>query len=234
MTKENDRMRQEFSTQLQTEVQSIAKEVDVVKGSTDEELTNRVRNFESTCEGMNESMSAYKSQTDASVNSLRLEMNQNKEEVKNKVGELTLEIRSVASSLDGCNSKIQTDRQVYQLETQKLNSEIGNLKAKLNSNQTNQNASAVCTSLQASTTRLIDIGQSSSQVSPAVSEPSSHISPGVNGESVYNASACNYVNNTNTIATSCNENVSAQSETFVIQASTVSYHCLHFLIVRNK
>ena len=42
---------------------------------------------------MNECMNAYKSQTDASVNSLRLEMNQNKEEVKNRVGELTFEIR---------------------------------------------------------------------------------------------------------------------------------------------
>jgi rubrerythrin len=39
MTKENDRMRQECSTQLQTEVQSIAKEVDVVKESNDMELT---------------------------------------------------------------------------------------------------------------------------------------------------------------------------------------------------
>jgi hypothetical protein len=42
---------------------------------------------------MNESMNAYKSQTDASVKNLRLELNQSKEEVKNKVGELTLEIR---------------------------------------------------------------------------------------------------------------------------------------------
>jgi hypothetical protein len=37
-------------------------------------------------------------------------MNQNKEEVNNKVGELTLEIRSVASNLDECNSNIQIDR----------------------------------------------------------------------------------------------------------------------------
>jgi hypothetical protein len=113
-------------------------------------------------------------------------MNQNKEEVKNKVGELTLEIRSVAaSSLDECNSNKQTNRQVYHLEIQKLNSETVNLNAKLNSNQANQNTSAVCTSPQANTkTRLIDIDQSSSQVSPAVSESSSHISPGVNGESV--------------------------------------------------
>jgi hypothetical protein len=90
MTKENDRMRQEFSTQLQADVQSVAKEVDVVTESTDMELTNCVQNFESARDRMNESMNDYKSQTDASVNSLRSEMNQNKEEVKNKVGELTL------------------------------------------------------------------------------------------------------------------------------------------------
>jgi hypothetical protein len=42
MTKENDRMRLEFSTLLQTEVQSIAKELDVVKESTNVKLTNCV------------------------------------------------------------------------------------------------------------------------------------------------------------------------------------------------
>jgi len=89
------------------------------------------------------------------------------------------------------------------------------LRKKLNSNQANQTASAVCTFPQASTTiRLIDIGQSTSQVSPAVLESGSHISPGVNGVTVRNISACNSVNNTNAIATSCTENVSAPSETF--------------------
>jgi hypothetical protein len=114
MRKENYRMRQEFSTQLQTEVQSVGKELEVVRKSTDMELINCVRNCESMCDGMNESMNVYNSQTDAIVNSIRLETNQNKEEVKNKVEELTLEIRSVASSLDKCNSTIQSDRQVYQ------------------------------------------------------------------------------------------------------------------------
>ena len=105
-------------------------------------------------------MNVYKFQTDASVYSLRLETNQNKDELKNKVGELILEIRSVASSLDKCNSNIRTDRQDYKSEIQKLNSEIENLRAKFNSNQTNQTASAVCTSPQTSTTiRVIDIGQ---------------------------------------------------------------------------
>ena len=58
------------------------------------------------CDGMNESMNACKSQTDASVNSLSLEKNQNMEEFKNKVGELTLEISSVASGLEECNSLV--------------------------------------------------------------------------------------------------------------------------------
>jgi Skp family chaperone for outer membrane proteins len=166
ITKENARMRQEFSTQLQTEVQSIAKEVDVFRESTDIELTKCVRNFENACDEMN----AYKSQSDASVKSLRLEINQNKEEVKNKVGELTLEIISVTSSLDECNSNIQTDRQIYQSEIQKLNSEIRNFKGKLNSNQANQTAPAVCTSPQVSTTtKLTNVGQFTSQFSPAVS-----------------------------------------------------------------
>jgi len=49
MRKENDRMRQEFSAQLQTEVQSIAKEVEVLRKSTDMELTNCMRNFECVC-----------------------------------------------------------------------------------------------------------------------------------------------------------------------------------------
>jgi flagellar biosynthesis chaperone FliJ len=42
MTEENDRMRQEFLTQLQTEVQPFDKVVDVVRASTDMELTNCV------------------------------------------------------------------------------------------------------------------------------------------------------------------------------------------------
>ena len=113
-------------------------------------------------------------------------------------------------------STIQTNRQVYQSEIQRLNSEIENLRAKVNSNQTIQTASAVCTSPQTSTTiRVMDIGQPTSQVSPTVSELGSHISRGVNGVSVCNVSTCNIVNNTNTIATSCIDSVSAQSETSI-------------------
>ena len=50
------------------------------------ELTNFVRNVESVCDGMHESMNAYKCQTVASVNNLRSEMNLNTE-VNNQVGD---------------------------------------------------------------------------------------------------------------------------------------------------
>ena len=43
-------MRQEFSTQLNNEVQTIAKELEVVRKNTSMELTNFVRNFECVCE----------------------------------------------------------------------------------------------------------------------------------------------------------------------------------------
>lgn len=45
-------------------MQSIAKEVEVVRKSTGMEVTNCVQNFERVCNRMNESMNAYKSQTD--------------------------------------------------------------------------------------------------------------------------------------------------------------------------
>ena len=61
--KEPDQIRQEFSTRLQTEVQSISKKVEIVTACTDMELNNCVRNVESVCDGMNESMNACKSQT---------------------------------------------------------------------------------------------------------------------------------------------------------------------------
>jgi uncharacterized protein YoxC len=52
------------------------------------EITNFVRNVKSVCDGMHESMNAYKTQTDAGVNSLRSEMNKSTEQVNYKVGDI--------------------------------------------------------------------------------------------------------------------------------------------------
>jgi hypothetical protein len=213
MRKENDRMRHQFSIQLQTEVKSVTKEVEVVRKSTDTELTNCVQNFESVCNRINDSMNTYKSLTNASVNSLRLETSQNKEEIRTKIGELALEIRSFAASLDECNSTVQADRQTYQSEIQKLKSAIEILRVEVNNNPDNQAASAVCAFPQTSSEiRVIDIGQPTDQVSSAISESASDISPGVKSVNFCNVSACDNVNATNASAASCIQDVNAQSE----------------------
>jgi len=106
MMKENGRLREEFATQLQTDVRSIAKEVDAVNM----EFTNCLRHAESVCSGLQESTNVYKSHAHSSVNSLRLKINQNTEEVNNKLGEITIEMRSAACSLDECNIRIQNDK----------------------------------------------------------------------------------------------------------------------------
>jgi len=54
------------------------------------------------------------------MNSLRSMVNQNMEEVENKIGNLTHDVRSVVSGLEECNSNIQMDKQNYQIEIQRL------------------------------------------------------------------------------------------------------------------
>jgi ElaB/YqjD/DUF883 family membrane-anchored ribosome-binding protein len=56
MKRGNDKMRQEFTIQLQTEVQVISKEVEAVRNSSDTELTNCVQNFKSECNKINVSI----------------------------------------------------------------------------------------------------------------------------------------------------------------------------------
>ena len=76
----------------------------------------------------------------------------------------------------------------------------------------------------------MEIGRTTSQASPALSESSSQNSPGVNGVSVCDISGCNNVNNSGTVATSCIENLRRP----LVLASTTSYLCLSLLIVHNK
>jgi hypothetical protein len=125
-------------------------------------------------------------------------------------------MRAVTSSLDECNNSIQTDKRNYQLEIQRLNSQIENLMAKVNVSLKNQAESAVCVSPQTSSTiRVIDVGRSTSQAAPDVPESGNCSSPGVNGVSANKTSGCNEVRNISTVAGSGIESVSALSETYV-------------------
>jgi len=78
--------------------------------STDTELNNCVINFEDDCNKIIENINDYKLQTDVSMNSLRAVVNQNREELENKIAELTHAVRSVASGLDESDSSVQMDK----------------------------------------------------------------------------------------------------------------------------
>ena len=199
MRRENNKMRQEFTIQMQTQVQLVAKEVEAVRNSTDTELTNCVQNFESECNKINGSIKDYKSQTDASMNSLRSVVNQNREEVENNTGNLTHEVKSVTPGLEKCNISAQMDKRNYQLEIQTLESQIENLRAEISGSLVMQTESGVCASLQTSTTiRVTDVGRPNRHDSPAVSELSNRNSRGVNGVSDSNISRCKNVSDSNT------------------------------------
>jgi len=122
------KIKQEFTIQLQTEVQLIAKELEVVSNSTERELTNCLRNLETECNKINDSIKHCRLQIDASMNSLRSMVNQNMEEVENKIGNLTHNIRSVASVMKESNSSMQMDKRNCQLEIQRLESQIENFR----------------------------------------------------------------------------------------------------------
>ena len=147
--------------------------MEAVRNSADTELISCLQNFESECNKINDSIKDCKSQTDASMKNLRSVVNQNREEVQNKIGNVTHDIRSVASGLEECNSSIQLDKRNYQLEIQRLESQMENLRAKINGNQAMHNESAACASPQTSTTitiRVADVGRPTSKASQAVSE----------------------------------------------------------------
>jgi predicted nucleic acid-binding Zn-ribbon protein len=216
MRRENVQIMQEFSMQLHTEVQLITKEVDVVRNRIDTELTNCVKRFESECNKLNKNVNDYKSQNDASMNGLRSVVNKNREKLENKIDELTHEVRTVTSSLDECHSSIQMNKRNYQLEIQRLDFQIENLRAKFKVNVTNQTGSAICASPQTSSTiRVIDVGRPTSEAAPDISESGNCSPPVANGVSANEISRCNEVRNVNTVAGSGIESVGALSETYV-------------------
>jgi iron uptake system EfeUOB component EfeO/EfeM len=100
MRSENVQTKHEFSMQLQTEVQLITQEMDVVRNSIDTELINCMKNFESECNKVNENLNNHKSQTDASINGLKSLVNQNRDGFGNKIDQLTHKVRTVRSILD--------------------------------------------------------------------------------------------------------------------------------------
>jgi hypothetical protein len=146
MRRENNQIKQEFSMQLQTEVELINKEMDVVRNIIDTELTNCAKNSASECNKVNKNLNDYKSQTDVGMNGLRSLVNQNRDELENKIDQLTQEFRTVTSFLDECNGSMKMNKRNYQLEIQKLGSQIEDLREKVNGSLSNQAEPPVCAS----------------------------------------------------------------------------------------
>ena len=92
------------------------------------------------------------------MNSLRSMVNQNREEAENNIGNLIREVRSVDFGLEECNSGTQMDKRNYQLEIQRIESQIENLRAKFNGNLAVHIESSLVASPQTSTTiRVTDV-----------------------------------------------------------------------------
>jgi len=116
LRKENDQIRHELKNQLQTDVQLITEEVNVVRNSTETELNNCMQSFESERNRLNENLKDYKSQTEASMSGLKSVVNKNRDELENKINELTHEVRTVTSTLDEFDSSIQINKRNHNLE----------------------------------------------------------------------------------------------------------------------
>ena len=119
------------------------------------------------------------------------------------------------SGLEECNNSMKMDKQNYQIKIQRLESQIKNLRAKINGNLALHNESAVCASPQTSTTIRVTDGRPTSEARLTVSELSNRNSPWVNGVSDSNTSRSNNARNSSTVAGSGVEIVSAQPETYV-------------------
>jgi hypothetical protein len=60
MRKENEQMRQETSIRLETKIQEITKEVELVKKGTNKELATCIKNCKNECTKENENVNNHK------------------------------------------------------------------------------------------------------------------------------------------------------------------------------
>jgi len=110
VTEQNEQMRQDFSIQLETKIQEITREVELIKRGTNKELSMCMQKCKSECDKVNKRVNDHKAQTKTNVDSLKVVVNQNKEEIENKLEELTREVRTITAIVDECNDCVQRDK----------------------------------------------------------------------------------------------------------------------------
>jgi hypothetical protein len=150
------------------------------------------------------------------VESLKGVVNQNREEIENKLEELTREVRTVTAIVDECNGDLQRDKKSHRLDIQRIDAQIEELKEKLNSSIANKAETTVRASPKTSPTiRSIDIGRPTCQVAQNVRGTNSCNSIGEIDEIVDGTSESNEVRNLNKIGATSTNIVSALPDRYV-------------------
>jgi hypothetical protein len=123
-------MKKESAIRLETKIQDITKEAELVKRGTNKELTICMQHCKNECDKVNENVNNHKAQTKTSVESLKGVVKQNREEIENKLGELTREVSTVTAVADECNCELQSDKKNHCLDIQRINAQLEELKEK--------------------------------------------------------------------------------------------------------
>jgi hypothetical protein len=214
MRKENEHMRQKSSIRLETKIQKITKEVELVLKGTSKELAICVQNCKNKCTKVNKNVNYLKAQTKTNVD--RLKVNQNKEGIEKILDELSREVRTVQSIVDECNGGIQRDKRSHRLDIQRLDSHLEELKERVKSSMANKAETTVRASPQTSPTiRLIDTDRSTSQAAQNVRGTNSCHSFGDIDVIVDGTSDSNKVRNLNTVRATSRNIVSALPDRYV-------------------
>jgi hypothetical protein len=231
---DNEKLRQELSLDLQTEIHNRAKEIELLKKDTESRLVKINENIDTVSAGMDERIGVHVSQTrkelerntqevnqrsktlireindhkmqvDTAVEGIRQELGQTKEGLNRSAESIDNEVKTVSAAL-------QAEKQSTLSEFQKVNLAISRIEAKITDGLATQTQSAVCTTPHhTSLVRAEGIGQGNNKTSVSpLSQSENTSNTSVTGVNTCNASACS-VSANNVPDVSCNGSVNALS-----------------------
>jgi hypothetical protein len=231
---DNERIRQEISLELQTEIQNRTKEIELLRKDTEISLGKVNENINTVSAGMDEraavhvrqtrkelerniqevdqrsktlskEINDHKVQVDATVESIRQELGETKEGVDKSVESISDEVRTVSAAL-------QAEKQNTQSEFQKVNLAVSRIEARITGGLVTQTKSAVGTTpphtLLEGADCIVQSNNNATSLPHSQSENATNTS--VSGVNTGNTSACN-VSVNNVSENSCNDYVNTLS-----------------------
>jgi len=221
---------------LQHEIQGVSGKVDILKGDTEHGIDNLTKSIGDLSEEMRTRVNAHivqtrkelnkqgqeiitsskvvlanirvhKAETESTVPNLMQAINQNRQQVDGLLNSTSGEVRT---SIQECESQIQSVKHANESEIMRINKAIRSLEAKITAGVAYNSRSAI---QQTAVVRTTAVGQTESTVGTVGSKSSVN---GVNGEKACNMSICSDgANVPNTSVYSGNNNVSAGSGLYV-------------------